>query len=100
MEAEALEVVGKSRDEIAAALRGVRRDRIYDLVYQLATDPPQFRTATVARNRELHPRTVLRLIERGELVGQKIAAKDYRISLPALQDYDRRTRVGPVPLPA
>lgn len=87
------EIIGLGRERIGEVLKAARRTALYDLIYRLATDPPQFRTETVARNRELHPRTLLRKIDRGELEAHAVGPKDYRISLPQLQAWDKRTEL-------
>lgn len=92
-EMEAIDLTGKSREQIERALAHKRRNELLDLIFSLITFEPHFSVATFAQRRQLTRATVLRLIRERILHAHLPTGNGYRIPLSAIRDFDRRTAV-------
>ena len=92
-----LDVRGKSREEIAELLRSARRERLYELIYELATLEEHFTPKEIARARRLSPRAVLNFCRAGKIPGaHKPLENGWRISRRGLEQWDQDTCVTPL----
>ena len=86
-----MNLVGKSREQIAQATRNKKREELIDLIYSLATFEPMFKIRDVAARRGLSADTVERLIKRGKLRAHKPLDNALRVPLSAIRDWDQQT---------
>jgi excisionase family DNA binding protein len=56
---------------------------------------PWLRITDLAAEHQVHPTTIIRLIEAGELEGYRIGVRQWRVRRAAWEAYLERRRVGP-----
>ena len=88
-----MNVVGRSKEQIAKATRDFKREELIDLIYSLATCEPMFKVSEIAMRRRMSRDSVLRLIKRGKLRAHKPFENALRVPLSAIRDWDRQTAV-------
>ena len=86
-----MNLVGKSREQIAQATRHKQREELIDLIYSLATFEPMFKIQEIAVRRGLSRDSVERLIKRGKLRAHKPLDNIVRVPLSAIRDWDETT---------
>jgi excisionase family DNA binding protein len=86
-----MDLIGKSREQIEAAIRDKPREALIDMIYSLATCEPMFKPQEVATRRGMSKRAVMRLIKKGELRAHQTLRNAVRIPLSSIREYDRRT---------
>ena len=59
------------------------------------TQIPWLRINDLAREFQVHPSTIVRLIEQGEVEGYRIGQRQWRVRRDAWQQYLERRRGGP-----
>jgi hypothetical protein len=86
-----MNLVGKSREQIAQATRHKKREELIDLLYSLATFEPMFRPREIAERRGMSKGIVLKLIKSGILRAHKPSENVLRVPLSAIRDWDQQT---------
>jgi excisionase family DNA binding protein len=90
-ESAAMNLVGKSREQIAQATRQKKREELIDLIYSLATCEPMLTVNEVAARRGLSRDSIERLIKRGKIRAHKPLDKAVRVPLSSIRDWDQQT---------
>ena len=92
-----MDVRGKSREELDVLLAGVRRERLYDLIHELATLEEHFTPLELARARRMPKRTIVQMCVQGRIPGtHKPDASKWRISRRGVEQWDASTQVTPL----
>jgi hypothetical protein len=90
----ATNLIGKSRDEIEAALRTKTRGELVDLIHSLVAFEPHFSPSTVARRREISKDTVIELCKNGTIPRvHKPIKNSWRIPLSSIREWDVQTAI-------
>jgi hypothetical protein len=89
-----LNLIGLSRDRIAAALARKRHDELIDIIAELATLEPHFSPRTVARARGLSQRRIVAMCRSQTLRAHKPLPNGWRIPLSAIHEWDAQTAVA------
>lgn len=84
-------LIGKSREEIDAALRTKRRAELIDVIYSLATCEPMLSPRELAARREMSKHKILELIKRGVIRAHKPLENAVRVPLSAIREWDANT---------
>lgn len=87
-------VIGKSREEIAKAIRHKTREELSNLIYHLETIEPHFSPKTIAFARALGPRMIVAKIQNGEIArAHRPTLKGWRVPLSAIREWDEQTSI-------
>lgn len=86
-----MNLVGKSREQIAQATRHKKREELIDLIYSLATFEPMFKVQEIAARRGMSRDKVIRLIKSGRIRAHKPLENALRVPLSAIRDWDQQT---------
>jgi len=85
------ELTGKSRDEIAAALKHKRHGQLIDLIADLVTLETFFTPEEIARARKIGARAIKAMIKAGQIRAHKPLANGYRVPRSAVDEWDAKT---------
>lgn len=88
-----IQVIGKSREAIATALRKKRTEELFDIIYELATLEPFFSPRTIAQARGISQRRIVALCQARTLRAHKISDNNWRVPLSAVREWDENTAV-------
>jgi acetolactate synthase small subunit len=89
-----LNLIGKSRDEIARAVARKRPEELVDIITELATIEPHFSPKTIARARQMSQRRIVEMCRTGEMPGaHKPLANGWRVALSGIRQWDESTAV-------
>jgi len=84
-------LVGKTREQIAAAVRDKTHSELVDLLYEHVTLEPHFKAQEIADRRRMSKSTILDLVKRGVLRAHKTCDTQLRIPLSAVREWDAET---------
>ena len=86
-----MNLLGKSREQIAQATKDLKRDELLDMLYSLATCEPMLKPQEIAARRGMSKQKILGLIKRGTLRAHKPLDNQYRVPLSSVREWDRET---------
>lgn len=84
-------LIGKSREQIEAALRSKKRGDLLDVIYSLATCEPMLSPKELAVRREMSKQKILQLIKTGVIRAHKPLGNSVRVPLSAIREWDAQT---------
>lgn len=86
-----MNLVGKSRDEIAEATRNKSRQELIELLHEHTAFEPMFRLDEIAARRRMSVRTLKALVKAGRLRAHKPLENQVRIPLSSIREWDAET---------
>lgn len=87
------DLTGKSYEDIAERLRGMKRDRLVKIIQQLATLEPHFSPEQIAAARGLPVKAILQRIRENQVRAHMPAHNRYRVPRSAVEAWDTRTLI-------
>jgi len=86
-----MNLAGKSREQIDAALRDKSHAELIEIIYSLATSESMIAPGELAARRQISKRAVMRLIKAGKLRAHQTLRNSVRIPLDSVREWDRNT---------
>lgn len=88
-----MNLVGKTYQEIEAAVHGLKRDQLIAIIQELAGGEPFFSPEQISRLRGISRANVMRRIRARLLRAHMPVHNRWRVPLSALREWDEQTRV-------
>src|SRR5690242_3047706 len=90
------EIRGKTEQQIADLVQNAEPADVAHLLFTLSNFEPHFSAQTVARMRDLHVQTVIKLIKDGRIrrVHRTLDNNGYRIPLSSVLEWDNATAIS------